>query len=342
MNLPKGVLLIICMFVILLVPLRVLSTVYSDQLQQNLQDKAFACLTDVYPLNLTHYNITRGAFYDLPSAPSDTFTTQAVDYFLNSPDSNLVANFLFKDAVLYSLSLSVINGSVVLARPNDNLTDVVIDFLLKYQAFSSADSTDLIRLLDNFDENKNTTLTLGNISLRISHLLIPNLENVTTFHWIYTLNDSDDTSVSLSFDNSTFVGFFDSRQLYAVASTEAVSRAINYVENYSCITPDGSHIKGFNVDKGHSFAEFFISIQDGTICPCWNVTLNLSNVCTESIKALQMEVWANSGEVANCRNQNSAPQVSNPNMSTLMIAMVTVAVAALTIAVGIIFIRRGK
>lgn len=237
MNLSKKVLLAMFTFVVLLVPLGALSTVHSDPLPQNLEARAFACLTDVYPLNLSYYNVTADPVYTLSSA-SDTFTTQSVDYKLNSPDSNLVANFLFRDGVLYSLSLSVINGSVVTMRTYENLTDSARDFLVKYQAFSGADSTDLIRLLDYFDETKNMPVTLGNTSLSVSHLVIPNVENLTTFHWIYTLNGADDTSVSLTFDNSTFGGFFDSRQLYSVGSTEAISTAINYIENYSYIAPD--------------------------------------------------------------------------------------------------------
>ena len=343
MSLPKRVLLVMFTFIVLLAPLGALSTVRSDPLQQNLEAMAFACLTDVYPLNLTHYNVTLGTFYTLPSAPPDTFMTQSVDYMLNSPDSNLVANFLFKDAVLYSLSLSVINGSIATARLYDNLTDAARDLLVKYQTFSGADSTNLIRLLNHFDETKNTTVTLGKTSLSVSHLVIPTLENLTTFHWIYTLNGPDDASVSLTFDNSTFVGFFDSRQLYKVGSTEAINTATNYIENYSYIAPDGSQVNGFNVNKDRSVAEFFASIQNGTMHPCWNITLNLSHVYPGGINALQVEVWADSGEVVSCRNQSvSSLQVNDSNMNPLVIGMTTTAIAALTIAVGIILMRRRR
>jgi hypothetical protein len=343
MTLSKKVPLVMLVFVVMLVPLGQLSAVHSDlPLPQTLEAEAFACLADVYPVDLNHYNVTLGGYYTLPSAPPDTFTTQAVDYMLNSPDSNLVANFLFKDGVLYSLSLSVINGSVATARPYDNLTDAARDFLVKYQTFSGADSTELIRLLSYFDETKNTTVTLGNTSLSVSHLVIPSVENVTGFDWIYTLNGADDTSVSLTFDNSTFGGFFDSRQLYTVGSTEAISTAINYIENYSYIAPDGAQVNGFNVNKDRSVAEFFASIQNGTMYPCWNVTLNLSHVYPGGVNALQLEVWANSGEVFNCHNQAvSSLQVNDSNMNPSVIGTAAT-IAALTIAVGIILIRRRR
>jgi hypothetical protein len=347
MKLSKKALLAMFVFAVLLVQLGQLSAAHSDlPLPQTLEAEAFACLTDVYPVDLSHYNVTLSACYTL-SAPSDAFTTQSVDYMLNSPDSNLVADFLFKDAVLYQLSLSVINGSVATARPYDNLTDASIDFLVKYQTFSGADSTGLIRLLSHFDETKDTTVTLGNTSLSVSHLVIPTAENGTTFHWIYTLNGADDTSVSLTFDNSTFGGFFDSRQLYTVGSTEAISTAINYIENYSYIAPDGAQVNGFNVNKDRSVAEFFTSPRNGSaLYPCWNVTLNLNQTYPGGVKALQLEVWADSGEVFNCSNQAVASvQVNDSNMdSTLIATAATIAAVtiAVTIAVVVIVMRRRR
>lgn len=182
---------------------------------QTLEDRALACLTQVYPVDLNHYNVSLDSCYTLSSTQLDNSTTQAVDYMLNSPDSNLVAVFLFKDAVLYSLNLGVINGSVVASRSYANLTEAAKDFLVKYQAFSGIDSSELVRVLDKFDEAQGTPVTVGDIGFRISHFAIPNVANATTFCWLYANN----TSVTLDFyddfhDNrGVFDGFFDCRQL---------------------------------------------------------------------------------------------------------------------------------
>jgi hypothetical protein len=158
-----------------------ISMVHSDlPITSNLEATALTCLTEVYPVDLTHYNVTLDSSYTL-SSPSDPHVTQAVDYMLNSADSNLIANFLFRDASLYSLSLSVINGSVIAAKPFANLTDAAADFLARYQAFSGADSTGMIRLLSLLDETQGTNVTSGGYTLRVSHLIIPNVFNVTTF-----------------------------------------------------------------------------------------------------------------------------------------------------------------
>jgi hypothetical protein len=342
MSLSKKALVAMFALLVLLVPLGELSTAHCDRLPQTLEEKAFACLTDVYPLNLSYYNVTADPVYTLSSA-SDTFTTQSVDYKLNSPDSNLVANFLFKDAVLYSLSLSVINGSVATARPYDNLTDAARDFLLKYQAFSGADSTDLIRLLNHFDETKNTPVTLGNTSLSVSHLVIPTVENVTSFDWIYTLNGWDDAVVGIGFNDGTFYSFFDARQLYAVGSEEAINTAMKYIGNYSYTLSNGSQVKGFNVNKESAVAEFFTSPRNGSaLYPCWDVTLNLNQTCPGGVSALQLEVWADSGEVFNCSNQAvGSVQIHQSHMDITLIGTAA-AIAALTIAVVIIVMRRRK
>lgn len=181
---------------------------------QTLEDRALACLTQVYPVDLNHYNVSLGSCNTL-SSQSDNSTTQAVDYMLSSPDSNLVAVFLFKDGTLYSLSLSVINGSVLASRSYENLTEAAKDFLVKYQTFSGVDSSELVAVLNKYDEAQGTPASVGDIKFRISRFAIPNVVNNTSFCWLYANN----TAVTLSFyddfnDNrGVFDGFFDCRQL---------------------------------------------------------------------------------------------------------------------------------
>jgi hypothetical protein len=329
-------------FIFLLVPLGQLSKALCDPSPQTLQSTAFTCLTDVYPIDLNYYNVTFGAVNTL-SEQSDTFMTQVVDYKLNSPYSNLVANMLFRDDSLYSLNLRVVNGSVVTARTYGNLTDAAKDFLKKYQVFSGADSTDLIRLLDNFDEAKGATATLGNITLSVSHLIIPNKANGTTYNWLYTLNDTATVSVSLTFDKGAFYSFYDGRQLYMTGSSDAISAAMNYVENHFYAAPDGTQVdvNEFNVDKASSVAEFFIFPRDdNALYPAWNVTLNISQTYSGGINALQLNVlvWADSGEVF---NYSSNEAVGSMQLSPPIVEAIA-AIAALTtvIAIAIILLRK--
>ncbi|MBE3116692.1 hypothetical protein IMZ68_05745 [Candidatus Bathyarchaeota archaeon] len=77
------------------------------------------------------------------------------------------------------------------------MTEAAKNFLVKYQAFSGVDSSELIRVLGNFDEAKGSTVTLGNIRFSVSHFVIPNVANATTFKWIYAMNSTDSVSVAL-------------------------------------------------------------------------------------------------------------------------------------------------
>jgi len=347
MKLSKKALLVLFVFAVLLVPLGQLSAVHSDlPLPQTLEAKALACLTDVYPVDLNHYNVTLGAYHTFPPAPPDMpFEEEAVIYTLNSPDSNLEASFLFRDGVLFTSELWVINGSVVTARSYANLTDAARDFLLKYQVFSGANSTELIRLLGNFSEAQYTTVTLGNISLSVHHSVILrlNVGNVTHFGWSYTLNGTSGCSVGLTVDKSTVYKLYDGRQFYKVGSAEAISAAMKYVENYSYTAPDGAQVSGFNVHKDGTVAEFSASPRNGSaMYPCWDVTLNLNQTYPGGVNAFLVEVWADSGEVFNCRNQAvGSVQVDDPNMYSTLIGTAT-AIAAVTIAVVIIVMRRRK
>jgi hypothetical protein len=333
-------LLTLLFFIFLLVPLGQFSKALCDPSPQTLQSTAFTCLTDVYPIDLNYYNVTFGAFNTL-SEHSDTFTTQVVDYKLNSPYSNLVANMLFRDNRLYSLNLRVVNGSVVTDRTH-NLTDVAKDFLRKYQVLSGADSTDLIRLLDNFDEAKDATATLGNITLSVSHLIISNKANGTTYNWLYTLNDTATVSVSLTFDKGAFHSFYDDRQLYMASSSDAISAAMNYVQNHSYAMPEGTqvNVNEFNVDKASSVAEFFtFPRNDNALYPAWNVTLNLSQTYG-GINALQLNVlvWADSCEVFNYSSNETV--VLMQRSPTIVEVIATIAALTTVIAITIILLRK--
>ncbi len=338
----KKSVLIIFAFVMLLTPLGQLSTVYSQSVPQNIEDVSLAFLTQVYPLNFSHYNVTASGVHTLSSDP---ITTQSISYQLNSPDSNLMAYFLFQDGTLYSLSLSVVNGSVATARPYANLTDQAKDFLVKYQALSGADSKDLIQLLDQFDEGKSMPITLGNISFSVSHLEVPTTGTVTTsYSWRYSLNGADDTVVGFTFANNSFGGFFDSRQLYYVDSNEA----INVAANYAVTAANQGQINNADIDRCSSVAEFQPMSQNGTLKPCWNVSLELNRPYSGGVSTLQMNVWADTGEGFNFNSAglgslqvNNSAKLPIQGVATIFLGA-TVGIALLLVLVATIAMWRRR
>ncbi len=268
---------------------------------ENLEAQALACLTEVFPVDLSHYNVTMAACYTLPSAPSDPYMTQAVDYMLNSPDSNLVANFLFRDASMYSLSLRVINGSVIPDKQYANLTDAAADVMAKYGAFSGADSTGMISLLRGFDDTKGATVTSGGYTLWASHLVISNVANGTTFDWTYTADGPDIASastVSLTFDRGAFYALIDMRQFHVASSDQAIYKAQQFIQNYA-LPAIGANVSSFNVTRLGACAVFCGGSQNGTMQPCWDVTVNLNQPYPDGVHRFLVKVWADTGEVFN-------------------------------------------
>lgn len=294
------------------------SVVRSDiALPSTLEVKALACLTEVYPVDLSHYNITLKSCYTLPSAPSDTYMTQAVDYELNSADSNLISNFLFRDTALYSLSLRVMNGSVVPDRQYASLAEAASAFLTRYQAFSKADSSELIPLLSMVDEANTADATksfasLGDIELRVSHLVIPNAANGTNFNWLCTVSNA---TMSLGFDRGEFYSFTDFRQFYTAGSTEAVSTAVAYLQNYSYTEPSGAKVRGFTVASDGATARFSSSLRDSATYPCWDITLSLNQTYAGNVNAFLVQVWADSGKVFNCTSLTLPAREPTPTTS---------------------------
>ena len=356
MSIPKKASFVMFAFLILCGPMGALSTVHSEPNPNELETRVLDCLTTVYPLNLTHYNITLGTLCTLSPAPPDTFFTQSVGYNLNSPDSNLVADFMFKDGHLYQLSLSIINGSVATERTYDNLTDAARDFLLKYQVFSGAYSTDLIQLLDQYDDEgksppipygRSPLITLGNISFWVSHFEVPTSGTLSThYNWLYSLNGADDTAVSVSFANNTFSSFSDWRQIYYVDSNEA----INVAADYAVTAATQGQINNADIDRSSSVAEFHPMSQNGTLKPCWNVTLELNRTYPGGVSTLQMNVWADTGEVFNFNSTgigslhvNSSARLLNQGVATVFLgaAVGIVLLVVLVAAIAVLRHRRG-
>lgn len=172
----------------------------------DLENKSYNILTAAYNLNLTHYNITLDQIYELPQIPNDSQICQSVDYMLNSPDSNLVATFVYKDGDLYQCALRTINGTVFQTQKFPNMTAAAADFLTQYQTVNSVDLTPLIRMLSMLNQTGTRNTTLGTITLGAGGFqVVPGHYN-SGFTW---LNKADQACISLDFDNDVFYNFID-------------------------------------------------------------------------------------------------------------------------------------
>lgn len=203
-----------------------LSIVHSDlsSTSPSIEDQALLCLTTVYNIDFNHYDVTPGQSFTLPQGPNDPTVTQATDYFLSAPDSNLVANFNFQDGVLNQFALRVINGSVVQAQNFSNMRAAATDFLTKYQTINPVDMTPLIRLIDMLNQDNTTAATLGNLTLHESSgSLLPG-HMATIFTW---RNTPDEDFVNLMFENGVFYTFMASPLFTVLDSAQAMNSPLD-------------------------------------------------------------------------------------------------------------------
>lgn len=222
------VLTIMFVFSFTLLPLAHASTEPSGLL--GIEEKALAYIEHVLPLDFAHYQITNDS-YELPEMPNATYRTDAVTFTLNSSDSMLVVNCMFRDGVQYTCDMSIQNGSPVYVRDCSDPVKVTRIIIEGHQAQTGVDCSYLLKTLGMVTSTENvTTVILGNVKLTLCSRVFPmgmlttsggdgtlhiqvdpsNIRNITSFHWAYN-EGSGQIMFSLDFDNGNLYSLHDER-----------------------------------------------------------------------------------------------------------------------------------
>jgi hypothetical protein len=268
--------------------------------------KGLSFIENVLPIDSTQYNITLEKPIPSMSIPYMNYNqTYEERYSLQSEKGMLMVTCCFQNNTLQSCLLFVRNGSVILKDSYNYTIDAAIGFLLRYQNYTNIDSTELITMLQNIDSIENKELTSGNLSLTIKSGEFQGTKKIS-FSWRYVLDDCEYTGLSLSFDNGTFAGFSDTRELYKIGNTtvnvsmkQAVDIAKERIKNYSYEMPGGVWISDFNVSG--SSAELHSGVRESNVLyPFWQVRLYLDKQYPGSITNLLVHVWGDTGEAFFC------------------------------------------
>jgi hypothetical protein len=184
---------------------------------------------DVLPIDFAHYNITCES-YQLPEPPNATYRTDAVTFMLNSSDSMLVMNCMFRNGVQYTCDLGVQQGSPAYVRDCSNLLEVARAIIAEHQAQTGVDCSYLLKTLNLVTSTENmTTVIFGNVKLTASSRALPmglltangvngtlhihpdpsNTRNVTSLRWTCIGDSEEQTIFALDFDNGNLDAFFD-------------------------------------------------------------------------------------------------------------------------------------
>lgn len=299
---PFIILLLVSMLPIIQVP-------RASSVESSAQDQALALIENVFPIDLSQYNITL-----TQSNNMSVWTISAQEiltYTLESEESVFDINFNFENNIFTFCFVGIQKGSILSDRTYASLTEAAKVFLDKYQKYKGENLATMKRMLNYADETKNMTLISGNLTLTIKSL---NTEfgDSTSFSWVYKINGADYTKLAINFRNGVFDGLYDNRDLYKIGSTavniskeQAVRIAMDYVKNnYSYDMGGGVTISDFNVTEDRAVAWLGTSPREPYVLyPIWKVMLYLDKRYPGSVIGLLLGLWADSGEVLFCGNQ---------------------------------------
>jgi hypothetical protein len=201
-----------------------------------LESKALFYVNNVLPFDMSHYTITVGSAYSLPSAPNDPTITQAVDVDLRSSDSTIHVVCVYVNGALHQCGVCPTGTPPVSDRTYASVKDVAARILQAHQEQTGLDSAGLLNALNLVNDTETTKVTLGDVSLSVSHFpditglqtangmpvpVISNSSFSVSFDW--TLSQPSNTSyqVTLAFDKGIFYDLQDERATYATGVTES-------------------------------------------------------------------------------------------------------------------------
>ena len=208
------------------------------QTEVQIESKALTYIMNVLPFNMSHYNITVGKAYSLPSGPNDTTITQAVEIDLKSNGSTIHVVCLYVNGALHQCGVRS-TGTPIADRTNVNLKDVVNRILIVHQQQTGLDSTNLLNTLNLVNDTETTKVVLGEVSLSISRfpdiiglqtidgIPVPVASNSSfsiSFHWMLSKNGITTSQFLLSFDNGIFYNLQDDRAIQPTEDTNSTNK----------------------------------------------------------------------------------------------------------------------
>jgi len=273
-------------------------------------DKAISFLRDVIQLDLTKYEATLLSNTVDDSSDLSGVIEQTLRYSLTSSESTLDVVFRFKNNMLSSYQLLVLDGSVVYAEPQPFIVlDSAKWLLQKLWSYEDAPYlADMNRTLYQFNEEVNSIqLTEGKMKFNMS---VSGANGA--MHWYYSESDVDFVSKGLKFifENQVLKALDDTYFLYTIGNAQ-----VN-VDQAGAIQAARNAVKGYSWSNGGQQVSYQVLDQPVTavfdpkpraevplaLIPHWTVTLYLDTTNQPTnVNRLQVEVWADTGKVEHIR-----------------------------------------
>jgi len=290
----------------LILPLVIVKTPLGVSAELTNQEKAVGFLANVVGLDLSRYEVEL-KYYNDYSSYSNRLADADATYKLISEGSQLTAKFFFKDDAKFICSIRDLKGPLLLTQSAIDVLASAKGFMERYQIFTGASYLQPLReMLQNVTELKNTTLTVGDLRLKVEPS--PVGEDFVTFQWMHTPNGIHNrfTRITLMFNKGMLEQFSDNWNNCVVGTSEvnvseeqAISIAKEHVAAYS-YTFGNRTIGNLTIkDDLQPLASLSMQIRkDNLLYPCWELLVPLAEVYPGFVTGIHLYLWADSGELA--------------------------------------------
>ena len=266
-------------------------------------------LQQVTHIDTSHYQATLVS--NTVDQPSDLggILEQTLMYSLASNDSKMDVYFRFRSNELSWYQIVPLEGSLVYSQPQPNSAlDAAKGLLLRFTSYENVSYLgNMSSMLSSVSNSmQNMEITEGNNKLNVT------VSGATTqIVMMYTENgvDFSPKCVSLTFMNNNLMDFIDDYYLFTVGSTtvnvsidQAIQLATNAVKSYSW-TANGTTVSNFTVLSEPVSVVFHPNTKNGlALYPQWTVTLDLNKVYPGGVNSITIEIWADTGDIAQIQN----------------------------------------
>jgi hypothetical protein len=278
----------------------------------NTTNSAISFLQQVTQIDTSHYQATLLSNTVEQRSDLGGALEQIMTYSLTSSDSKMDVVFRFRNNQLSRYQIILLEGSPVYSQAQPyNVLGVAKGLLGRLATYENtaylANMSSLLSMVNA--QTQNIQISEGNIKLNFT-----SQGNSAQILLMYTENgvDYSPKSLSLIFDNNDLETLTDGWFLFTIGSTtvnisndSAVELAKNALNSYSW-TSNGTTVSNFNVLAQPVTVVFHPNTKNGlALYPQYTVTFYLDNVYPGNVNSISVEVWADSGKVAQIKTQNS-------------------------------------
>jgi DNA-binding transcriptional ArsR family regulator len=229
-------------------------------------------------------------------------------YSLKNRNSNLNVMFRFRNGHFSRYELTMIESSPIFTQNEYNSLILNAHWILSsYKTYSGDEYLiDMLNLLGKVSSTQSTTITDGNMKLRITIS-----GAFAELFWMYTENDIDYQAkgLQMTFQNNILMTMTDSYFLFQKgSSTVSVTkeRAVEIAENYvktMTYTIEGQQVSGFKTLSPYLAAQMVPHVRGGSVdlYPYWYVELTLDTIYPGGLNIVAVGLYADTGQVADAQ-----------------------------------------